>query len=764
MSINLFDRIKELSYSTGTGDFILNGAFAGFSDFASAYTYGSILYYAISDGTNYEIGSGEYLFSSPNKILRRYPFKSTNANNKVDFPAGSKEVYVTYPGQKAVFTAGSFSGVFNPQPSGLAFWRSSQILDYDASLTWDYTNNRLGINTSSPQFSIDIAGQESRLRVSGITLGASGVTFPQQDLVYSGGIQKEPFLRNQTDAITGTNNVFALSGLVSERITFKKQSPRYIFAGPVSGIVDEYPTFRPFYVDDIPDLSSLYVSQTGAGLNGQIAFYEGQRLIGYDTHLIWDKNNNYLGVNKTTPTQSLDVNGNALFSGYADIRNYISTISGIVTSGRIFFASGNLSPVGVLNWDNGEGTLAVGLKGGNINLNIGQENIVLSYNGIGNTLNKGQVVYVSGAQGQRPKVNLALADNEITASRTFGVAAESINSGSEGFIATYGVVRNINTSALNEGSGLWLSATTPGAITMTRPTAPNHGVFVGWCVRSHANAGQIFVDVQNGHELYELHDVLIQSLASGDSLIYDSSVGAWRNRASGGGSYSWTIADSGGNSESINSGAQITFSGANGIATNYNPATNIMLVSGVGAGNYSGWTVSDPFGSSESITNGASVTFSGVNGIISTYNTSNNIVSISGNYAAGSGISIIGNQISLSGNNFITSSGFAATAFVQTSGAFVTQNASFTLSNIHNGKTILSSGNSQINITVSGNLDMGFGASFIQTGAGAIYYSGAPGITIRNRQDHTRSNGTWAVSSLIQYAPNIFILAGDTTT
>lgn len=192
--------------------------------------------------------------------------------------------------------------------------------------------------------------------------------------------------------------------------------------------------------------------------------------------------------------------------------------------------TGNTSPVGVLQWDNGEGTIKLGLKGGNATLNLGQQQVVLSYNGVGTSLTKGQVVYISGAQGQRPSFNLALANAEMTSARTFGIVDEPISAGSEGFITTFGVIRGINTSSFNEGSGLWLSSTTPGAITMTRPQAPNHGVFVGICVRSHASAGQIFVAVQNGIELDELHNVLITNPSSGQSLIYDSSNLTWQNR------------------------------------------------------------------------------------------------------------------------------------------------------------------------------------------------------------------------------------------
>jgi hypothetical protein len=56
-------------------------------------------------------------------------------------------------------------------------------------------------------------------------------------------------------------------------------------------------------------------------------------------------------------------------------------------------------------------------------------------------------------------------------------------------------------------------------------------VLIGWCVRSHATVGKIFVHIQNGYELDELHDVLITSKANADLLQYDSTATVWKNVA-----------------------------------------------------------------------------------------------------------------------------------------------------------------------------------------------------------------------------------------
>jgi hypothetical protein len=190
--------------------------------------------------------------------------------------------------------------------------------------------------------------------------------------------------------------------------------------------------------------------------------------------------------------------------------------------------------VGSLVWNDGEGTLDLGLKGGNVTLNIGQEEVALCYNGTGSTLTSGTVVYVSGAQGQRPSLAKASASSESTSSKTFGVVTENILNGAEGFVATFGIVRGLNTSAFSEGSALWLS-TTAGQITTTMPTQPNHGVFIGYCIRQHASSGQIFVKIQNGYELEELHNVLITSPSSGQTLVYDAANSVWKNQTPSGG-------------------------------------------------------------------------------------------------------------------------------------------------------------------------------------------------------------------------------------
>jgi len=273
--IYIYDRIKETSYTTGTGNFALNGAANGFSSFGSVYDNNDNVFYAATDGTFYEIGSGVYLSGIQNSLIR-FPFRSTNNNDKVNFGEGLKEIFVTYPATNAVYTASGIQNHSFPKNSGLAFWSSSNILNYDGSIVWDSGNSRLGINKSQPSFTIDIGGNaaNSIIRSSGFYAGSSGVIFPSGnngDSNYIGGTQLSHYEPNSIDISSGLNYIIELSGNAKNEFILKKQDAGLIFAGPASGCTPpcspDYPTFRPITTEDISDLTYFVVSDSGFRFN-----------------------------------------------------------------------------------------------------------------------------------------------------------------------------------------------------------------------------------------------------------------------------------------------------------------------------------------------------------------------------------------------------------------------------------------------------------------------------------------------------------------
>jgi len=150
-------------------------------------------------------------------------------------------------------------------------------------------------------------------------------------------------------------------------------------------------------------------------------------------------------------------------------------------------------------------------------------------NTTGATLLKGQAVYISGATGQIPTVSLAKADSDATSSKTLGLMAADLANNTNGYAHLRGQLTGLDTSAFADGDLVWLSSTTAGALTATRPPAPAHAVYCGVVAYSHATQGKLNVNIINGYELEELHNVLISSLANKDFLRYESSTGLWKN-------------------------------------------------------------------------------------------------------------------------------------------------------------------------------------------------------------------------------------------
>jgi hypothetical protein len=103
MALIVKDRVQETSTTTGTGTFTLAGAVTGFQSFSvigNAYT----TYYAIVNGAEFEVGLGTYT-SSGTTLSRDIVLESSNSGSLVNFSAGTKNVFVTYPAEEAIYRA-----------------------------------------------------------------------------------------------------------------------------------------------------------------------------------------------------------------------------------------------------------------------------------------------------------------------------------------------------------------------------------------------------------------------------------------------------------------------------------------------------------------------------------------------------------------------------------------------------------------------------------------------------------------------------------
>jgi hypothetical protein len=243
------------------------------------------------------------------------------------------------------------------------------------------------------------------------------------------------------------------------------------------------------------------------------------------------------------------ISGNTALSGNLTITGDESIIGNLSVTGSAsvdnvtFDQTPELAGgVGVLRWNDTDGTLDLGLKGGNVTLQVGQEQIVRVVNKTNTDLLESEYKVVrirlaseGGAQGQRLAVVLAQGDSDPDSVTTLGVVTENIANNQEGFITTMGLVRGINTTGSLQGETwvdgdvLYLSPTVAGGLTKVKPQAPNHTVTVAYVEYAHQNNGKLFVKIDNGYELDELHNVLITDVQNAQVLTYDSVSGVWKN-------------------------------------------------------------------------------------------------------------------------------------------------------------------------------------------------------------------------------------------
>ena len=193
---------------------------------------------------------------------------------------------------------------------------------------------------------------------------------------------------------------------------------------------------------------------------------------------------------------------------------------------------------GQMIWNDVDGTVDLGLKGGNTVSNLGQHIHARVVNKVtpNQTLTKAdyKAVRVSGAQGQRLAIELAQADSDANSADTLGLVCESIATNQEGFIVCVGKLEGINTTGSLQGETwadgdvLYLSPFTAGQITKVKPIGAGHIVIIGYVEYAHINQGKIYVKVMNGWEIDELHDVSITSAANGNYLEYNGTL--WVNK------------------------------------------------------------------------------------------------------------------------------------------------------------------------------------------------------------------------------------------
>jgi len=544
--IHLFERIKENSVTVGDGNIVLNGAADGFSAFGDYYSYNDVVFYAIADGTRYEVGSGQYILDGSNKAIVRFPFQSTNGNNKVSFPDGSpKEVFATYPGKYSVFTASGLGQLSGPQHSGIAFWATENILDYDSSVTWDKTNKRLNI--------------DGEANVSGnVTVGGNVV-------------------------VSGTMDVQGdVTFIDSSNVTiWDKQLELASMSGTAQ--------FDDGNIDD----AGIVVKSTDT-----------------DKKWVWKSSTDAWTTDENIVT-SLNVQAK---SGVLDALD-MNVLS-----------SQPPHQEGVVFYDQDTHTLTLYNDESDIALQLGQEEFLRARNNTGATITNGMAVLIDGSHGNAaPTISGAIATTESN-SQVVGVTTHDIENNSFGYVTTYGLVRNIDTSHYSDGDEVFLSETLIGSGVSTSPTIPNYKVRIGHCVRSHSNNGSVLV--QLGSSKLGGGDLKLEANAQLSGVPFVTTVAS--DVAAAVQTDTFFYYDSGINrlySTSVNVSSGVVLE--NGVPT----STTNTLYNDAGTLKFNGsrigsWFISDGKGSNEEITLGQYVHVSGLSGVDTYYNSNTNVLEV----------------------------------------------------------------------------------------------------------------------------------------
>jgi hypothetical protein len=147
---------------------------------------------------------------------------------------------------------------------------------------------------------------------------------------------------------------------------------------------------------------------------------------------------------------------------------------------------------GRLVWNDYDGTLNLQGKDGGITYQLGQENAQLVENISGSTIADGKVVRITGGNGH---MTVAVADSSTaaTANAVLGVATQDIANNTLGYVTTYGVVHDFDTTGMTAGSPVYLGSS--GGLNTTWPA---NGVVnrIGYVLIGNSLSGSIYVEQQ----------------------------------------------------------------------------------------------------------------------------------------------------------------------------------------------------------------------------------------------------------------------------
>jgi hypothetical protein len=341
------------------------------------------------------------------------------------------------------------------------------------------SSGAVGVNNENPQASLD---------VSGSTLFSERPTVNGTGVLLEGDINTSNFYTNDNPSgfITGVDT-----------------SNFYTNDNP-SGFITGIDTSN-FYTNDNPSgfitaTEGLVYTTGNQVVSGIKTFEEGLEVgSGLGVSALYVSSSGAVGVNNENPQASLDVSGSTMFSERPTVNGTGVLLEGEIQSNTIISGVVYSAQVNVKNDE-------------------------------GNTIYKGQPVYIKGADGSNIIIGLASNTGEATSSKTLGLLVQdSLAQNAFGTVITDGLLQGFDASAANAGDPIWLGPT--GSLIYglaNKPYAPDHLVYLGVVTRAQNN-GELFVKVQNGYELDELHDVNVTGVSSGQFLFRNNNLWSGKN-------------------------------------------------------------------------------------------------------------------------------------------------------------------------------------------------------------------------------------------
>lgn len=176
----------------------------------------------------------------------------------------------------------------------------------------------------------------------------------------------------------------------------------------------------------------------------------------------------------------------------------------------------------------------------NISIQYGQQVVVKVKNEGTQTINKGKLVRIVGGVGANPLIRTASWEDDNNSANTLGMVMQTVAPNGFTYVLLNGIITDIDLTEVKYAAGNILYLSSSGDYTNVKPVAPKHTVRIGEVVRAQQNNGVAFINVLNGYELDELHDVYTSSSALGDLIAYDPTIPAWKNTKTLSGSYTVT--------------------------------------------------------------------------------------------------------------------------------------------------------------------------------------------------------------------------------